>query len=153
MKKILIAIIVIGALVIWNGEKRKFYSVGDNKYITVWKTFGGVCYIIPEKYYGLVRPSVNFMETTDDNYIVLFFSKETPSHVIYWENRQNRELKIVNNSKDKVLFVNYLSNQDSLDKLLYKPDAKKVRDVKDNVEMLDIDIEQDYATDKTGKKI
>lgn len=153
MKKIVVVFIIIAALLFWNVEKRSFYPIGGNTYVTVWKTFGGLCYIVPGKYYGLVKPSGNFIETTDDNYIVLFSSKESPSHIIYWENRQGRELKVFNELKDKILFVNYLSNQDSLNKVLYKPDAKKVRDVKSNVEMLDIDIEANRVFNKDGKDL
>ncbi|MBL7760514.1 MAG: hypothetical protein JNK08_07445 [Sediminibacterium sp.] len=153
MKKLIIIGIIIALLVVWIGEKRKFYHIGNNKYVTVWKTFGGVCYVVPDKYYGLVKPSDNFIETTNDNYLVLFFSQEVPNQIIYWKNRQDKLVKIKNKSTDKIVFVDYMSNHDSLRNLLYKPNPKNVRDLKDNAYLLDINIEANTASDKEGKDL
>src|SRR4051812_43765911 len=119
MKKLII--IIIGCLLvlaIWYGEKRKFYPIGNNKFVTVWKTYNNVCYIIPDKYYGIVKPSANFLKTSNDNYVVLFFTQELPSHIIFWEGRQGRNIEVDNKSKEKVVFVDYLSNKDSLHSML-----------------------------------
>jgi hypothetical protein len=153
MKKIVIVLSVVVLLLLWISEKRKFYAVGNGKYVTVWKTVGGVCYIIPDKYYGFLRPSTSFIETTNDNYLVLFFSDEFPDTIIYWENRQGKFIKIDNKSTGKEVFVDYMSNHDSLRNIIYNPNPKTVRDLKNNAYLLDIDIESNSAFNKDGKDL
>lgn len=153
MKKLVIILLVIALILVWILEKRKFYPVGNGKYVTVWKTVGGVCYVVPNKYYGLLKPAANFIETTNDNYLVLFFSEELPDKIIYWENRQGKSIKIDNQSKEKSLFINYMSNHDSLRNVLYVPNPKTVRDLKNNAYLLDLDIEANSASNKDGKDL
>ena len=153
MKKLLISLVVIALIFIWVLEKRKFYPIGNGSYVTVWKTVPGVCYIIPNKYYGLMKPTANFIETTNDNYLVLFFSEELPDKIIYWENRQGMAINVDSQSNGKGIFINYNSNHDSLHNILYKVNPKTVRDLKANAYLLDIDIEASSAFDKNGKDL
>jgi len=55
-RKLLFFALGITLLVTWFGESRKFFCLEDGNCVTVWKTFNG-CYIIPGKYYGIVKPS------------------------------------------------------------------------------------------------
>jgi len=153
MKKVFIFLILVVLLLFLYGEKRNFYKLGDNKYITVWKTFNNVCYIIPYKYYGIVHPSDNYVKTTNDNYLVIFWSSNYPKNFIFWENKQDEPFEIFNKKKEELLILNYVSTQDSLHRILYKPNSKLVTDVKDEVEMLNIDTKENYTTDKAWRKL
>src|ERR1700720_4395948 len=99
MKKLLLclSIFIILAL-IWYGESRKFFCLNNGKCVTVWKTYNNVCYIIPGRYYGIIRPSDNFIESSNNNFLTIYFTSEL-SNVFTYKSEQT--LKINNISKDK----------------------------------------------------
>jgi len=87
MKKIflLFAIFLILSLYYFFDYKRHIIcDQEEQKFITIWTRFGNVCYIIPGKYYGLTKPSGNYIETASHrNYIG-----------IVWQTKDSRALKI-----------------------------------------------------------
>jgi hypothetical protein len=139
-------------LYIWNIEKRSFYPIGNGEYITVWKKSGGNCYIIPDKYYGLLSPSGDYIKTTNNNLLEFFWTNAMPKTMIYWKNKEGEPLEVVNNKKD-IRFVEYTGVKDTLHSVLYKPNAKLASDVKDGTSMLSLDTKENYARDKAGKKL
>jgi hypothetical protein len=82
MKKLLIFFSVLLLIVIWNGESRKFYCLDNETCVTVWKTYNNACFIIPGKYYGIIKPSRNHIETTNTNLLTIYFSKELSQALI-----------------------------------------------------------------------
>ena len=151
MKKIMIVLaVVVAALLVWYGESRKFFCVENGKCITLWKTFNNVCYIIPGKYYGLTRPSTNFLESTNTNNIMVFFSSGLPNAFVY---KSEQPLKINNDDKRGFGFYDYNADEKRFDSLLYIPNARTVQDVKEDVQYLDISIHENYATDKNGRRM
>jgi hypothetical protein len=67
MKKILKVFItlvgIIGLLFVWNEQSRSFFKATNGEYVTMWKRWGGTCYLIPGKYYGITKPTDNYIET------------------------------------------------------------------------------------------
>ncbi len=137
-------------ILIWYGESRKFYCLGNGKCITVWKTYNNVCYIIPGKYYGIIKPSKNFIQSTNTNNLSVFFTNELPRAFIY----QSEEDLIINNrNKDETIFYDYNSDSKKFNKILYPLDAKKSSDLKDKAQLIYVFIHENYALDKDGKKL
>ncbi len=151
MKKILIiTLMVIILIVTWYGESRKFFSCDDGNYVTVWKTYNNTCYIIPGKYYGLIKPTTNFIESSNTNDLTIYFTKSLPNVFIV---TSEQHLKINNDNKDKAVFFDYNVNKENYNKLLYKPGAKRVNDIKDDAGLIYIDVLNNHATDKNGKPL
>lgn len=152
MKKILLLIaLVICLAIIYFGEKRDFYCLENGKCVTVWKTYGNSCYIIPYKYYGLLSPSGNYIRTTNINDITIYWNSEFPKTVTV---RCEQDFEIVNKDSIKAPIVDFNSNyENNLNKVFYDKDAKGFSDVRRNVNFISIDIKENYATDKNGKKL
>lgn len=151
MKKIFLWILIFSALILalWV-ESRKFFCLSNRNCVTIWKTYNNVCYIIPGKYYGLTKPAGNFIESTNTNNITLYFSDALPNTFVY---KSEQKLKIHNDVKNTFVFYNYDSNEKKFDSVLYMPDAKRLRDVKPNVQLMDVSIQENYAIDKNGKNL
>lgn len=151
MKKIaafILGVIVLSA--VWYGESRKFFCLSNGRCITVWKTYNNTCYIIPGKYYSPSKPSLNYIESTNTNGLTFFFTDALPNTWIY-SSEQN--IKANNDNRSKWVFYDYSSNKKKFDGILYKPKAQKFSDIKENVELIEVYVLGNYATDKKGKKI
>lgn len=151
MKRFLLySVIVIFLSVVWYGESRNFFCLDNGRCVTVWKTFNNVCYIIPGRYYGILRPSDNFIESSNSNFMTIYFTSELPNVFIY---KSDQSLKIKNASKEKVVFYDYNSNIQKFDSILYIPNAKKNNEIKGNARLMDVFIRENYALDKYGKHL
>jgi hypothetical protein len=151
MKRIfLFLVLLLFALIIWVSESRKIYCLRNGDCVTVWKTYNRTCYIIPGKYYGIVRPSGPYMESPISNLLTIFFSTELPKKVIF---QSSEEVKINNVVKNEFTFYDYTKDTSRFDKILYTPNPKNRTDLKADAEMIDINILENYATDKSGKKL
>lgn len=151
MKKTFIFLLIaITFIAIGYGESRKFFCLEDGQCITVWKTYNNVCYITPGKDYSVIKPSDNFIELTNTNDLTVFFTRELPNSFIF---ASDHPLKINNGKKDKFTFYDYNLNTKKFDQILYKPDAKKANDLKDNAKMMNIYVFENYATDTKGRKL
>lgn len=147
MKKILtgifIVIIVLGALTIYIKQSRDFYYLSDNKYITVWKRIGGVCYVIPGKYYGITKPSDNFIETTNTNALILISDPNSEFDVIVFNNYGEKVNVAV--SKLKIEYYAYSQRKQFIES--YYSNGK----INDGVNYLSIDIKENLVV-LNGKK-
>lgn len=145
MKKILIYIALpITVLVCWLGESRKFYCI-DNRCITVWKTYGGTCYVIPRKYYGLIAPHDNFIKTQNTGDITIFWSKELPNHIIF---TSDRAYSAINHDTAKMIILPYETDKRKYDSIFYRRDAKRVNDLKEEAHYFDVNIFDNYLVAK-----
>jgi hypothetical protein len=158
MKKALLIIFSsLLLVVVWFGEDRSFYCINNTVYVTVWKTYNNVCYIIPGKYYGLTQPSGSFIKTTNTNNITIFFSGYCYNELIFKREGDlsgDRPLQINNSHENHhYTFIDYDSDVKKWDKFFYKADAKRFNDVKDNADFVEIDIKENVATNKNGKKL
>lgn len=77
MKKFLIGIAVVLLLSVLYTQKRDFYCIDNGKYITVWKTINNTCYIVLGHYYGLLKPSKNYIETTNTNALTILYDRRS----------------------------------------------------------------------------
>lgn len=148
MKKTLVVIFLLSALLfIYYGEKRKFIPIGDS-YVTVWKQFNDVNYVIWGKYYGFFSPSKNYIKSSNSNILSLYISNEIPKTVIY----RSEEPTIISTSLDGITFVNYENDSERFHSILYKPNAKKAKNLTKGAYALDIMVKENYIIDYTGKK-
>jgi|SRR5450432_2918417 len=151
MKRILIVSAALVILVaVWYGESRRFFCVSDDKCVTVWKTYGNLCYIIPGKYYGILRPSDNFIKTSNTNNLTIYFSNEIPNGLVY---KSENELTIINEKENKFIFYDYTSDTKKYDKILYIPNAVKSNDIKVDADLIYIFIKENFALGKNGKRL
>lgn len=149
MKKILLYFLFFMACMLtWYGESRKFFNLKDGNCVTLWKTYNNVCYIIPGYYFGIIYPSGNFLKTTNTNNVTIFFSKKLPNSIIYF-NDGSLPITVVNGS---YAFYDYSIDKVRFDKLLYKPNARNANDINSNVDLIDLYIPENYATDKNAAK-
>lgn len=150
MKRVLLsfsALVVI--ILIWYGESRKFYCLDNGRCITVWKTYNNVCFIVPGKYYGIIKPSSNHIETSNINLVTIFYSTELPKTLII---RPGLGVEIINRDTNEVVLYNYETDTARFNKLLFTPD-RNGSELKRDVRLMNIDIHENYALDKDGKKL
>jgi len=135
-------------------EVRSFYCLSEDKCITVWKTGNDEVYIIPSKYERNKKPNISYIKTINGQFLTLYFSKNLPNKIIVRNEgnlMNNKKMySIENRMKGKWMFVQYSADHKDL---LYTLNATKFKDVKLSTDYLIINIQENYATDKTGKKI
>lgn len=149
-KGLLIFFGILFVLLVWYGEKRSFFCVGNEKCVTVWKTYGNVCYIVPGKYFGLIKPSDNYVLTTNINDVTIYWDEGLNKSIIV---RCEKEFKIINKSKDKITIHSFYDDADYYSNLLYNINPRHFSDVKNNVNFISLYIKENYAIDKKGKKL
>ncbi|WGQ09426.1 hypothetical protein QG516_23195 [Pedobacter gandavensis] len=89
-----------------------------------------------------------FLESTNTNDLTVFFTNELSNSFIF---TSEQALKISNGKRDQFIFYDYDLNKKRFDQILYKPEAKKASDIKDNAKLMNIYILENYATDKQGR--
>jgi hypothetical protein len=148
MKKIFLYIVLpIIVLIFWLCENRKIYCV-DNRCVTVWKTFGGTAYVVPRRYYGLIKPSDNFIITENSNDdVTIYWSRELPNTMIFRSESQ-KQYHIINKDTTQLTIADYKSDVKKFHDILYKPDAKYHRDIKEGAHFIDMDIFENYVSGK-----
>ena len=151
MKKIKIIgvafVIILLSLVFFN-QNRSFVKLPNNKFITIWKTNGNVCYIIPGKYYSPFKP-INYIKTNNTNDITLFITDKIPNKILL----DGENFEIINNSKKDISFDSYTNNIEKYKAIIYKDNAVKFSDVSDDVCLVNIDIGWMKITDKFGNDL
>jgi hypothetical protein len=150
--KIIGAIIIfIVLLLLWFDQSRSFYCVDGNKYITVWKRSKGICYIIPDKYYGIFSPSNGYIKSTIDNAMTIYWTKSLPNTLII---KCGNDYTISNSSsKNKITIIDYNSDSTKYHAIIYKSSLIQFGAVKENVDFIDLGILEGYAKDKYGKNL
>jgi hypothetical protein len=138
MKKILILLFCIVLIIVWFGESRSFFE-NNGKTVTLWKTYGNTCYIIPGIYYGLVKPS-------SISYIKAFNISDAAD--LIWKNgsdtilvQLDKDAEIVNIKSDKTVLINYQIDQLQNDNIYTFFDSTiKVRRYKKDVNIISVSI-------------
>ncbi len=80
--------------------------------------------------------------------MTIFFSDELPNALIF---SSEQKVKVYNGNKIKWDFYAYNSDEKKFDEILYKPYAKLFSDIKENADLIEVDVLENYATDKRGK--
>jgi hypothetical protein len=144
MKKLILgSIIFFGLFFAWFGLSRKFICLDDNTCITVWKTFGNVCYLIPGKYYGIFSPTKDHIKTKNTALIELYFPELLPNTIIY---RCTESVTIKNNTPEILVFKNFYSNDSTFQELLF--DKTPQKKLNGGLNFIFIDIHNSYSSDK-----
>lgn len=79
----------------------------------------------------------------------MFFSEQLPNSLVF-SSEEVLKGQIIN---EGYVFYNYARYKDRFNNIFYAPNAKRVNDVKKNVQLIDIYILENYATDKYGNKL
>ncbi|WP_111629493.1 hypothetical protein [Larkinella arboricola] len=133
-----IIILLIAAFVVWVEQSRSFYCLSEDICITVWKRSSG-CYIIPYKYYGVFKPTNNYIKTSNTGYVDIILSGNNSLLVDLEENAE-----IVQPISGKNLIERYSKNQAVNDSLYTIFDGTYTMYKKD-VSFISINIKENYA--------
>lgn len=139
-------LLLIVVLLVWFDQSRSYVGLSEDKYVTVWKRLGNKCYIIPGKYYGIFKPSDNYIKTTNTGYVDIIFVSEKRLLIDI-----DAHAEIVQSSGKSLLEL--YSDNKAVNDSLYTYFDGEYRKYKKGVDYLSIDIKENYARDKTGKKI
>lgn len=136
--------VAIISLLIWYGESRKFFKLTNGEYVTLWKTFGNISFIVPGKYYGLLPPSGNHLRTSNINSLSIYL-KHDNIDTIYFNSLS--DYTVNNSNKDDPFMIDLMvsTNQNArifLEKV--KPEDFE------SWSMLRFDIRENYAMDEKG---
>lgn len=116
----------------------------------MWKRWGGTCYLIPGKYYGIARPKDGYIKTSNRGYFTFYYSNRLPNLIlINKESEDNYEIS--NSVNKKYSFADYISNKEKYKPIIYKKNAKKFSDINRDASFLSINILEGYATNETGE--
>lgn len=149
--KILIVLVcVIAGLFLWFDQSRSFFKATNGEYITMWKRYGGTCYLIPGKYYGITKPKDGYVETLNLGYLTIYYSDKLPK-LILLRKESNYDYRVSNPINKKYLFEDYISNKEKYKSIIYKENAEKFSDINNDASFLSINILEGYATDGMGK--
>ncbi len=142
-------------LVLFYFEYRHFYSLNATETITVWRYYNGKAYIIPGRYYGLIPPTKNYIESPIKNDVTLYFSDELPGTIII--RAQEAAVTIYQsynqNKVSSVKFVDYNSNQHYYNQLLYKPNAIRFSEVNSKSRLISVHLYDIYTGDTQGNRL
>jgi hypothetical protein len=141
---------LLAVLLIWYRESRRFFCLNNGQCITVWKTYNNVCYIIPGKYCGIVKPSNGYIESANTNLITFYFSPELPGAFVF---QSGMAVMIHKDARNKFYFYDFSKDTSRYLNIFYSPTAKKRSDMKPGTGLMDIDIRENYACDKDGENL
>ncbi|WP_143961162.1 hypothetical protein [Litoribacter populi] len=154
-KKIIILIIIIFVLAVYfiinifmSDGIKYVYCLSYDKCVTVWKRGNGEKYIILGKYEGKEIPSDNFIyfSILNSTYVDVIFVNGENVLIAIDDNTQ-----VVKKSSNGLIEL-YSDNKPLFDSLYTYFDGN-YRKYKNEVEFISIDIQENYATDKSGKKL
>lgn len=149
LKTILILVIIIGVLFIWYDQSRSFFKATNGEYITMWKRYGGTCYLISGKYYGITKPNDGYIETNNFANLTIYYSNKLPNYILI--RKESNDNYIVSNPINKeYLFDDYTSNREKYKRILYNEGEVRFSDIKKGASLLSINILEGYAKDEKG---
>jgi hypothetical protein len=152
MKRILISILLLSFLgaayyvfdkLVWDvdysRDSRHFFCLEN-----------GHCYIVLGKYIGLSRPvSQSYITSPFTKGMTVIWPKNTNNVIVDLED-ENKQ--IIHNSPNGIKIINYKVNKKHNDSIfLYRDGTYDV--YKDNVEFLNINILEEYASGQGGKRL
>ncbi|RZK48009.1 MAG: hypothetical protein EOO99_11700 [Pedobacter sp.] len=126
---------------------KSFYCLSDDKCVTVWKRDSGEVLIISGKYKSKEIPLDNYIKITNLNYssiVVLFVGNKLLVDV------ENNAMALQKSSNGT---MELYRNEKALNDSLYTKFDGKYRRYKEKINYININIEENYATDKNDKKL
>ena len=92
-------------------QYRNFYTVNDVTF-TVWKRYGGYCYIMPYRYLGVTKPKSDYIIASNIGAICVYIDKDS-TLIIYDDAYRERGIKC-NTASSKWNYVEEPSIYDSI---------------------------------------
>lgn len=96
---LVIVIVALFALATYYKQSRDFYCLLGDRCVTVWKHVGGLCYVIPGKYYGITKPQDDYILTTNASSLDVIWEGSGPEIIVSMDEKS----KIINTSKEVLL--------------------------------------------------
>jgi hypothetical protein len=127
---------------------RSFYCLSKDKCVTVWKPGNGDIFIIYGTYRSGKIPTDDYVKLTSMSYgyISVILSKNKKLLIDVEKNAN-----IMHQSSNG--FIELYRDNKELNDSIYTYSDGRYRRYKKGVDYINIDIKENYATDKTGKKI
>lgn len=127
---------------------RSFYCLSTDKCITVWKPGDGYVFIVYGTYRSGKKPTDEYVRLTNTSYgyISVILSKNNELLIDVEKNAD-----IIHQSSNG--FIKLYRNSKELNDSIYTYLDGNYRRYKKEVDYINIDTKENYATDKTGKKI
>lgn len=116
MKKLSFIILSIILLIFVYMEYRQFYRVDDMTF-TVWRKYGGYCYITPYRYWGLSAPENDYIKARNVGAVHIFINNKDSSLLIFnylindcysndiecvFQNFKHQHFKVKNNTMEDI---------------------------------------------------
>lgn len=133
-------LVLVSVFLLWMGQRRTFLCIGEGRCVTVWKTYGNKCYLIPGKYYGLIEP-MRSHATTSNIALVGFIWPSDPDILLLSSGTDTH----ISNKKGDIQLRLYSVNKQLNDSLYTRLDGRN-RVYRDGVAYLTIDIRDGYTT-------
>lgn len=126
---------------------KSFYCIKDDKCFTIWKKSNGEIYVIYGKYDNYKIPNDNYIKISNSKYeyITIILSHDNKL-LVSTENSKLQE-------KSSSDLIELYEKNKYLNDSLYTYFDGKYRRYKKKVNYISLNIKENYATDKTGKKI
>jgi hypothetical protein len=143
---VLLTLLVIDSLL--SSGFKSYYCISDNKCITVWKRTNGDIYIIHGAYRNRKKPTDDYVKVLNSRYdnIHLILSKDDKLLIDV-----DKSATVIKQSSNSLMAL-YKDNK-ALNDSLYTYFEGKYKRYNKDVEFISINIKENYATDKTGKKL
>lgn len=133
---------IIFFIAAWYGESRRFVPLPNGSYVTVWKTYNNRCYVIADKYYGLLTPSLNhtYIKTTNTSLGVdLIWKKDSDTLLAQVDSGS----VIYSHASSKFKIIDYNLNKMYNDSVYtYVDDKRKVKCYKKNINLVSVPINE-----------
>lgn len=131
---------------------RSFYCLSDNKCITIWKLESGEVLIVKGIYNESKEPINDYIRLVDvtnevDWYASAIFTKNNKLLIDVVDDNT----KVISKSSSGIIEL-YNDNRVVNDSLYTYHDGR-YRKYKKNIDFININIKENYATDKNGKKL
>lgn len=151
MKKVLSFFLIFIILTwIYYGESRSFFCLNNGRCVTVWKTYNHVCYIIPGRYYGILKPSsINYIQSSNWSNVDIIWKGNSNDITVY---SGDESTQIIHNSPGGIRIFDYKLQKKHNDGLFTSFDGTCLTYNK-NLERISLYIEYEYALDKNGKDL
>ena len=102
---IIIAIVLIVYFFLF--QKRDIYRIGKDTYVTTWKQWNGNTFVMPYKYYGLIKPKTDYILVSTGCSLGLFFVNDS---IIIFSNELFERIPEINFSRAKTFYFNVNEN-------------------------------------------
>jgi hypothetical protein len=128
--------LILGVTYFVIDQTRSIYCLSNEKCITVWKRVGGSCYLVPERYYGILKPT-EYIKTENSNSLTILYDANSKYDFIIL-NDYGKRLEVIT-SDTKIKYFTYEERDDFIKKYFIN------NRIKPRLKYLQIDIGENLA--------